>query len=529
MKAKPFWWLPLVWNCVVGPLVLSQFTAQGQSPIIPPDVIGNIRSRVTNAITPGIVVGMINATGTTYFSYGVGTLDNGQTVNEDSVFEIGSITKTFTCTVLSQLLLDGSMVLTNPVKNYLPASVAVPSRSGKVITLQHLATHRSGLPRMPTNWNPADMLNPYVDYTVQQMYDFLSSYQLPRDPDASFEYSNFGMGLVGYVLSLNTGSDYEALIADRVTHRLGLNDTGIKLTARMASNLARGYTGVIQVPNWNFGAAFAGAGVIRSTARDLLQYIAANMGLVQTDLYPAMTNAQAPLAPAFTGSSIGLAWFTTPVQGDQLIWHDGGTGGYRSYAGFLRNKKQGVVVLANSDFEVDDIGAHLLDSSQPLLSIPQPAAVDLDTLHSCVGRYRGGDGNYFDIGLEHGHLTAAYSTDQGISFTLYPSSSWSFFATMVDGSATFQTNSQGVANRLIWTQSGQSVPCNRIPLPAHLAIQRRNGETQVSFTGDTGVAYVLEAGTDLTHWTPIATNTIWAAPFVDKEPGTSRFYRLRRL
>ena len=105
-----------------------------------------------------------------------------------------------------------------------------------------------------------------------------------------------------------------------------------------------------------------------------------------------------------------------------MTWHDGGTGGYRSYAGFLRNRKLGVVVLANSDFEVDDIGAHLLDPSQPLLSIPQPAAVGLDTLHSCVGRYQGGDGNYFDIGLEHGHLTAAYSTDGDISFTLYPSS-----------------------------------------------------------------------------------------------------------
>jgi serine-type D-Ala-D-Ala carboxypeptidase/endopeptidase len=512
----------------VGFLVCIQPAAQAQPPVVPPDVVANIHFRVTNALTPGIVVGMVNSSGTTFSSYGVGDLDTGDLLNEDSVFEIGSITKTFTCTMLSQLILEGSMVLTNPVKEYLPANVRVPSRNGKEITLRHLVTHRSGLPRMPTNWNPADMLNPYGDYTVQQMDQFLSSYQLPRDPDASFEYSNFGMGLVGYVLTLRTGSDYEALVSERVTRPLGMGDTGISLTSRMVSHLARGYSGVVQVPNWDFTPVFVGAGAIRSTARDLLQYIAANMGLMQTSLYPAMTNAQAVLADAFPGISIGMAWFTTPIQGDQIVWHDGGTGGYRSYAGFLRNKKLGVVVLANSDYEVDDLGAHLLDPTQALLSVPQPVVVDSNTLRRCVGRFRGSDGNYFDIGLAHGHLVAAYSTDRGVSFTLFSSTSLSYFATVVDGTAQFQADSQGLVNKLVWTQSGQSLTYNRVPLPARLAIERRDAQIQISFTGDTGVNYVLEAGADLTHWLPIATNTIWAAPVMDVQTDSCRFYRLRR-
>ena len=252
------------------------------------------------------------------------------------------------------------------------------------------------------------------------------------------------------------------------------------------------------------------------------------MGLVQSDLYPAMTNAHAVLATAFTDSSIGLAWFTTPVTGDQVVWHDGGTGGYRSFAGFLRNKKLGVVVLANSDFDVDDLGFHLLDPSQPLQSIPRPIQADLDTLHSCVGRFQGADGSYFDIGFEHGYLTGAYSADNGITFTLYSSGQRSFFATMVDGSATFQTNLLGLVTELIWTQSGQSLPYTKVPIPVLLSIHRAPNETQVTFTGDTGVNYVLEAASDLVHWLPIATNTIWTTPVVDKEPGSSRFYRLRR-
>jgi serine-type D-Ala-D-Ala carboxypeptidase/endopeptidase len=518
----------LVWNCLLALLVLGQAAARAQLPVIPQDVIAHIHSRVTNGFTPGIVVGMVNSAGASYYSYGVGNLDTGAAVNEDSIFEIGSITKTFTGTLLSQLVLAGDMVLTDPVKNYLPENVRVPSRNGKVITLRHLATHRSGLPRMPTNWNPADLLNPYADYTVQQMYDFLSSYELTRDPGASYEYSNFGMGLVGYVLSLKTGTDYAALVSERITGILGMNDTGISLSARMLRNLAPGHSGIVQVPNWDLGPAFAGAGALRSSARDLLQYVAANMGLVPTDLYAAMTNAHVILAPAFTGSSLGLAWFTTPVTGDQMIWHDGGTGGYRSYAGFLKNKQLGVVVFASSDFDVSDLGAHLLATIQPLRSIPKTVQVDLNTLQSCVGRYQGTGGDYFDIGFGHDHLTCAYSGDRGASYTFYPSSLWTFFLTVVDASARFQANSQGLVTKLAWTQNGQSSTYNRVSAPIRLSIQHGNGETQIKFTGDPGINYVLDAGNDLIHWTPIATNTIWTAPFVDREPANSRFYRVRR-
>jgi CubicO group peptidase (beta-lactamase class C family) len=520
----------IVWCCLTILLCAGQVPAWAQSPIIPQDVTVNIRARVTNGFTPGIVVGMINSNGTTYFSYGVGNLDSGLPVNEDSVFEIGSITKTFTCTVLSELVLSGNLRLSDPAQNYLPSGVQVPSRNGKLITLQHLATHYSGLPRLPANLGPTNVLNPYVDYTVQNLYDFLNSYQLPRDPGASFEYSNLGMGFLGYLLTLDTGLDYETMIAQRVTQPLGMNDTGITLNARMLANLAHCYSGVVPVQNWEFGPATAGAGALRSTARDLLHYVAANMGLAPTALYPAMTNAHAILAGSFPGSSIGLAWFTTPLPGDQMIWHDGATGGYTSFAGYLQNQKLGVVVLGNSDFDVDDLGVHLLYAAQPLTSIPQNFPMSLDTLRSCVGRFQLADGTYFDIGLTHGYLTAAYSSDNGVAFTLYPSSFLSFFADTptVQGTAVFATNSQGQVDQLLWTQNGASVPCSRIALPARLAIQHRNGATAVSFTGDTAVNYVLEAGADLVHWLPISTNTIWSVPVIDTNQMSSRFYRLRR-
>ena len=507
----------------------SQVAGWCQTPVVPNDVRASIMARVTNAFTPSIVVGLVNSNGTAFFSYGVRNMDTDEPANEESVFEIGSISKTFTCTVLSQMVLNGSLILTNPVETYLPENVQVPSRNGKVITLKHLATHRSGLPRMPTNFEPSDALNPYVDYTVQQMYDFLGSYRLPRDPGATYEYSNIGMGLVGHVLSLKCGSDYETLIAERITRPLGMNDTGVALSARMANNLALGYCGVVQTPNWDLRSAFAGAGALRASARDLLQYVAANMGLVRTDLYPAMTNAHSVIAAAGSNDSIGLGWFSTPIQGDQIISHTGGTGGYTTFAGFLRSRKLGAVVLANcGSYSMGDIGLHLLDPTKALTSIRKPVVADLETLRSCVGRYEVLGVDSFDIGLEHGHLTFAYSGDSGWKYTLYPSANRAFFAAVVEAGATFRTNSQGYVKSLVWSQNGQASTYPKVSVPARLAIQRHNGENQISFTGDTGVNYVLDATTNLTHWQPISTNTVWEQPIVDREPAAGRFYRLRR-
>lgn len=500
-----------------------------QAPVIPNDVRATIMARVTNAFTPSIVVGLVDSNGTAFFSYGVRNMDTGQPVNEDSVFEIGSITKTLTCTVLSQLALDGGLVLTNPVTTYLPDNVQIPSRNGKIITLKHLASHRSGLPNEPANFKPTDTQNPYADYTVQQMYDFLASYQLPRDPGAEYEDSYCGMGLLGQVLELRTGSDYEALIAERITSPLGMNDTGIHLTARMAGNLALGYSGVVHRRNWNYSPAFAGAGSLRTSARDLLRYVAANMGLVQTDLHAAMTNAHAVIASAGAGSSIGMAWITTPVQDDQVIWQCGVTGGYASFAGFLQSRRLGTVVLASSpNEEVSTLGAHLLDSTVPLPSARIPIAVDLETLRSCAGRYEFASGGSFDIGLEHGHLTYAYSGDSGLSFTLYPSANREFFAPVVVATVKFMTNAKGQVTSLIWSQNGHAFTFPKVAVPVRLAIAHTNTETQITFTGDTGFDYILDATTDLTDWQPISTNTIWTQPIVDLEPVVGRFYRLRR-
>ena len=149
----------------------------------------------------GMVVGIVNSRERKVVAYGKTDLEGDTEVGANTVFEIGSVSKVFTGTLLADAVKRGELRLEDPVSRFLPESVTVPSKDGKEITLLDLATHRSGLPRMPTNFKPADPQNPYADYTVANMYEFLSGYSLTRPVGEAFEYSNLGAGLLGHVLA----------------------------------------------------------------------------------------------------------------------------------------------------------------------------------------------------------------------------------------------------------------------------------------------------------------------------------------
>src|ERR1035438_1321087 len=236
----------------------------------------------------GIAVGIVDAHGRRFVSYGNFSVNDPRPVGNDTVFEIGSTTKVFTSTILADMVQRGEVSLDDPVAKYLPADVKMPQRGGRQITLVDLATHTSGLPRMPSNFAPKDVSNPYADYTVANLFQFLSSYELTRDIGSKFEYSNMGVGLLGQALARRAGMDYEALVRARVTGPLKMENTRIALTPEMKSRLAAGHNEARQAAaNWD-QPTFAGAGALRSDARDLLTFIAANLGYVESPLAPAM-------------------------------------------------------------------------------------------------------------------------------------------------------------------------------------------------------------------------------------------------
>lgn len=322
----------------------------------------------------GIVVGFINGDDRIVVGHGKLGADAETQPDGETVFEIGSATKVFTGILLADMTREGKVKLEDPVQNYLPESVRLSVRNDRPITLYDLATHTSGLPRMPDNFASTDPRNPYADYSVESMYAFLSDHELPRDPGAESEYSNFGMGLLGHVLAIQANTDYESLVRRRIAAPLGMHETMITLSSKLKARLAQGHDGNLRpVANWDI-PTLAGAGALRSTVNDMLKFVAANLGLTESALSAVLQDAQQPREDHGPGGTrVGLAWLISSKDGVTITWHNGQTGGYHSFVGFDRERRRGVVVLSNASTSIDDIGFHLLEPKFELAKFSPPA------------------------------------------------------------------------------------------------------------------------------------------------------------
>lgn len=309
----------------------------------------------------GVVVGIVSEGGRVVV--GAGRLADGAagSPDGDTVFEIGSITKVFTSTALADLELSSGVGIDTPVQSLLGDQVQMPIRDGTEITLGHLATHRSGLPRVPDNLAPADWANPYAAYSVERLYEFLADHELGRDIGEIVGYSNLGYGLLGHALALSEGTNYETVIARRILEPLEMSDTAVNLTPPLQVRLATGHDERLQpVANWDL-AALAGAGALRSTVNDLVTFLEANLGLRQTPLSEAMqrTHVTQAAVPAM-GMDIGLGWLIADINGRRFVWHNGATGGYSSFIGFDPEAREGIVILSNSVISVDALAQRLV-------------------------------------------------------------------------------------------------------------------------------------------------------------------------
>ncbi len=310
----------------------------------------------------GIVVGLVSGQESSIVACGNMDTTTGREVNGDTVFEIDSVTKTFTALLLQDMVERGEMKLDDPASRYLPKAVALPIRHGKEITLLQLATHTSGLPHEPANLDPKQPDNPRADYTVEKLYAFLSGYKLSRDPGAEYEYSSLGFGLLGHLIALKAGTNYESLVISKICRPLKMDSTRITLSPELKERLAQGHDESGRpAKNWDY-QVLAGCGALRSTANDLLKYVSANLGLGPSGLTPLMEKTHAVHFRRATKSDMGLGWFIDHGEGARIIGHDGGTGGYCSFVGFDTLHRRGVVVLSNSLVDVSDIGLRLIQN-----------------------------------------------------------------------------------------------------------------------------------------------------------------------
>ena len=436
---------------------------------VPPD--SEIRKILVDPIdrdkqSVGIVVGLIESTGRRIIAYGSWAKDDKRPLNGDTIFEIGSVTKVFTSLLLADMVQRGEVALTDPVAKYLPPTVKMPERGRHSIALVDLSTHTSGLPRLPGNISMKDPANPYADYSVEQLYQFLSSYSLPRDPGEKFEYSNLGGGLLGHVLARRAGVDYEALIQSRIAGPLGMRSTRIALPPSLKERLAVGHDATLKaVPNWNL-STLAGAGALRSTANDMLNFLAANLGYMESPLAGAMASMTRTRRPMGTpGMEIGLGWLARTRDGNEIVWHSGGTGGFRSYVGYDPKRRVGVVVLSNAETPtgVDDIGMHLLDGQTPLMKAPsehKEISLDPKLFDGYVGRYELAPSFIITVTRE-GNQLFLQATGQPRA-EIFPESERDYFLKVVDAQITFEVDAQGKTTGLVLHQGGMNQPAKRI-------------------------------------------------------------------
>jgi len=428
-----------------------------------------IKSRVDDGRATGIVLGVMEADGSTRIvSYG----DAGPgapPLGPDSVFEIGSITKVFTSTILADMAQKGDVKLDVPAQTYAPAGMVLPKRGDKEITLANLSEQNSGLPRMPSNFQPASMSNPYADYSVEQLNAFLGGYQLPRDIGVTVEYSNLGVGVLGTILANKAGKSYEAMVKERVLQPLGMTMTGVTLSPAMQKALARGHdeSGAVTA-NWDL-PTLAGAGALRSNMTDMLKFLDANVGPPKSALERAMRDAQKPRAPMGPGMQIGFNWITTKARsGVEYVWHNGGTGGYRTFLGFDPARSVGVVVLSNRSVSADDIGIHLLDPTIPLMPKPAPpaprVAIDLpaEAMARFVGVYALDTLPDFKLTVTlEGSQLSVQATGQG-KFPVFPEAQAKFFAKVVDAQISFTSDASGAVTSLTLHQGGVNQTAKKV-------------------------------------------------------------------
>lgn len=318
-----------------------------------------------------ITVGIVDENGSHVLGFGqLRQKDPDSRPDGKTVYQVGSITKIFTTTMLAEEVISGRLKLDEPAQKYLPKDLILPKKGNREITLEDLATHHSGLPPLP-QLSFAALLggslskNLYAGVDREVLRQYLPLTWLSSPVGEKFNYSNLGIGLIGHALVETSSSEsYDSMVRQRITSPLKMNDTGVKLIDEQYSRLVQGYDALeMKTQPWDF-PTLEGCGALHSTVNDMLLFAAANLGLRKTVLTPAMELAQTPRPNReFPGGEMGLGWLVQEQKrsGTTHVWHDGMTGGYCSILILIPERKLGVVVLSNVASPVHRIGNSICD------------------------------------------------------------------------------------------------------------------------------------------------------------------------
>ncbi len=378
-------------------LLLSCFISSAK---IPESVKAEVDQRIEHQLNPSIVIGVFADGKTEFYAKGYQNKAIKQVATSKTVYEIGSITKTFTSLLLAKLVDEKKLQLKDPVQKLWPGDFKLIDNKKQAITLLQLATHTSGLPRMPNNLNPFSS-DPYATYDRQQLLTGISQAKLKTSGE-NYGYSNLAVGLLGETMSQIENTSYNDLIATKVLKPLHLNQTYMLLDQVPETVLAQGYTGKNAVDPWQF-QALAGAGSIRSSIEDLLAYGIAHLDHSKHELKTAMQMATTTHYQQ-GHLKVGLGWH---IDTKGYIWHNGGTSGFSSIIVFdpIQQKVVAGITNTNPEHNIDDIAFHLMDRSIPMIDHEFPVPIANDQLDQFIGRFNHqGTNNHITIIKENNQL-----------------------------------------------------------------------------------------------------------------------------
>ena len=341
--------------------MIKQFVQTDEEFIISDILKESIRERVDNGTHSSIFVGIIDEDGTEQYHYGQ-TAKDGSPIDENTIFETGSISKVFTSLILADMVVREEVNLDDPIDKFLPEGIQTPLFNGKKITLLDLATHTSGLPVMP-NYPPNPDLDKEYDYSKEGLYEYLSDYTISREIGSQYEYSNTGGSLLGHVLSLQADKSYEQTLNERVLDKLGMDSTCVNQCDELRERFAKPHALGELADETIFDDEMAGAGGVRSSGKDMLVFLSYAMDLEDSELQPSFELAQTANHEINEILSIGLGWHIIDNGERNIIWHNGATNGFASFVGFDSDSNEGVIVLTNSQVLVDEIGLDVLEFS----------------------------------------------------------------------------------------------------------------------------------------------------------------------
>lgn len=323
---------------------------------------------------PGLAVGIVRGDELVYArGFGFADRKSKEPATPKTLYRIGSVTKVFTATLLVALRDSGRLGLDDALSRYLPGNVPVPSdpRGAPEITLRHLATHASGLPRVPVTLDSGKE-DPYDNFSRQALLASLKKTRLDYPTGEKYSYSNLGFALLGRALERATGETYEELLDRILFEPLGMTSSAVTLGPKRSHLLATPYAKSDtqkETADWNLGS-IAPAGGIASSVEDMAKFVSLHLkaGTLNKLVLPGGSLMEMQTPQRLTGNwkgAVGLGWHVQPsTLGGDIVWHNGGMDGFRSYVGLVRRKNIGVILLTNCGKSLDELGQWLLQEAQ---------------------------------------------------------------------------------------------------------------------------------------------------------------------